>query len=300
MPKIADLARLFRSLSLRDWSGASAIAHKIAEAEARAGHHVAAKTLLGALNDTGPTSEPHITGPQVYNPLRPEFLTEVRGKRALDTVELRPAARSIINDIIREYNNRDQLIKHDLSPRNRILLHGPPGCGKSVTAKAIATELGLPLYVVRFDTLIGAYLGQTATRIHSLFHFAENNQSAIFMDEIDALALRRGSHHDIGEVHRIVISIMQQLDLVEPSGVLIAASNIPKMLDPAFVRRFDVNIALPKPTKTALHAFARKDSSRRKILLKSSLKQAVASSKTYADIERLLISEQRRIILRGL
>src|SRR5208283_5165649 len=120
---------------------------------------------------------------------------------------------------------------------NKILLHGPPGCGKSLTARAIGHELSLPVYTLRFNAIVGAFLGQTAQRLRQLFEFASTTSCVLLIDEIDALGKRRGNPMDVGELDRIVISLLQELEHSEPKGLLIAASNLARSLDEALWRR---------------------------------------------------------------
>src|ERR1041385_4434797 len=137
---------------------------------------------------------------------------------------------------------------------------GRPGCGKSAAAAALAAETKLPGFLVRFDSLIGAYLGQTALRLREVFSFAEQTPCVLLFDEVDALAKRRGSPMEVGELDRIVIAFMQELEHARGQGFVVATSNLPKALDDALWRRFDLRIAFPKPSSKALGRFAERRS----------------------------------------
>jgi len=181
--------------------------------------------------------------------------------KRLDQLELSPTVRKIFGDVIKEWNSRDKLVKHGLPRRWRLLFHGPSGCGKSAAAAALATEMKLPGFLVRFDSLIGAYLGQTALRLHELFSFAAQTPCVLLFDEVDALAKRRGSPMEVGELDRIVIAFMQELEHAHGDGFIIATSNVPKALDDALWRRFDLRILFPKPTGKELARFVEHRSS---------------------------------------
>lgn len=110
--------------------------------------------------------------------------------------------------MLHEIKNRRILEARGLKARNKILLTGPPGCGKSMTARALATELALPFFIVRLDAIIGAYLGQTANNLRELFAFATDTPCVLLIDEIDALGKQRGASLDVGELDRIVIAML--------------------------------------------------------------------------------------------
>ena len=121
--------------------------------------------------------------------------------------------------VIKEMRHAAALRSKGIRRRSKMIFTGPPGCGKSLTGQAIANELRMPLYVVRFDAVIGAYLGQTAAHLRELFRFAAENACVLLFDEIDALGKRRGNPLDVGELDRIVISLMQELEALRKRGV---------------------------------------------------------------------------------
>jgi SpoVK/Ycf46/Vps4 family AAA+-type ATPase len=135
----------------------------------------------------------------------------------------------------------------------RILFYGPPGCGKTQVARLIAAELGLPLLTVRCDTLVSSLLGQTSRNLRRVFEHAENRPCVLFLDEFDALAKSRSDEREIGELQRVVIALLQNIDALSPETVLIAATNHHELLDRAVWRRFAWHIPLALPD-TALRA----------------------------------------------
>lgn len=129
----------------------------------------------------------------------------------------------------------------------RILFYGPPGCGKTQVARLIAAELGLPLLTVRCDTLVSSLLGQTSRNLRRVFEHAENRPCVLFLDEFDALAKSRSDVREIGELQRVVIALLQNIDALSPETVLIAATNHEELLDRAVWRRFAWHVPLALP-----------------------------------------------------
>jgi ATP-dependent 26S proteasome regulatory subunit len=129
----------------------------------------------------------------------------------------------------------------------RMLLYGAPGTGKTQTARWIASELGLPLLTARCDTLVSSLLGQTSKNLRRIFDYVEQRPCVLFLDEFDALASARGNDRDIGELQRVVIALLQNIDALSENTILLAASNHEKLLDPAVWRRFPFQLPLPLP-----------------------------------------------------
>jgi SpoVK/Ycf46/Vps4 family AAA+-type ATPase len=215
-------------------------------------------------------------------------------------VYLRKDARNRLEEVVKEFKNKQRLSSLGIQRRSKLILHGPPGCGKSLAAQALANELKLPLFVVRFDSIIGAYLGQTATHLRQLFQFAEVNQCVLLFDEIDALGKRRGSPTDVGELDRIVIALMQELELSILQGFVIATSNIPGSLDPALWRRFDLAVHFPGPSKDEILRFTRAKARSFGLSLTTTVLERVSAVKNYAEVERAIEDEARRVALRSL
>ena len=151
--------------------------------------------------------------------------------------------------IEKEFAARARLATHGLEPRRRILLHGPPGCGKSLGAERLSWATGLPMHKIRFDTLISSYFGESAANLHRVFEAAEQRPCALFLDECDTIARSRVEGNDVGEVPRIVNMLLQMLEDFRGDGLVIAATNIEDALDHAMFRRFDEVIEVPRPGK---------------------------------------------------
>jgi len=210
---------------------------------------------------------------------------------------LRPAHKTALEALIKETRHGAYLSSKGIRRRSKLLFVGPPGCGKSFTAQAIANELALPHYTVRFDAVIGAYLGQTATHLRELFRFASNNSCVLLFDEIDALGKQRGNPLDVGELDRIVIALMQELEFSETRGIVIATSNLPENLDRALWRRFDLILHFPRPTTNELLAYVKKISGKFCLKRDVGALKHLPAARTYADAEKLVEAEARRIAL---
>lgn len=149
--------------------------------------------------------------------------------------------------IEREYAARERLLSFGLRPRKTILLYGPPGCGKSLGAKRLAWNTGLPLIKVQFDALISSYFGESAINLRSVFDAASARSCVLLLDECDFIAKSRTNQRDIGEVSRIVNSLLQLMEDYDAPGLLVATTNIESSLDPAIFRRFDEVFQVPPP-----------------------------------------------------
>ena len=157
--------------------------------------------------------------------------------------------------IEREYAARDRLAHHGFSYKQKILLYGLPGCGKTMSAERLAWNTGLPLLKVRFDVMVSSYLGETASNLREIFEVAAKTPCLLFLDECDSLAKSREDNNEVGEMKRVVNTFLQILDEYSASsGLLVAATNLNKSLDMALWRRFDDAIEVPMPTKIELAA----------------------------------------------
>ncbi|MBA3935825.1 MAG: ATP-binding protein [Planctomycetes bacterium] len=147
-----------------------------------------------------------------------------------------------------EYTRRDELAKFGLRPRRRILLHGPPGCGKTLGAERLAHNLGLQLYKVHFDAVVSSYLGETATNLRKIFDACRTGSRLLLLDECDTIASSRtGDRQDVGEMARTVNALLDLVESFDGPGLLVATTNLYSRLDHAIFRRFDDIIEIPKP-----------------------------------------------------
>lgn len=149
--------------------------------------------------------------------------------------------------VVEEQRHRERLARHGLAPRRKFLLVGPPGTGKTMTAAALAGELGNPLFTILLDGIITKFLGETAAKLRLVFDAMQSARGVYFFDEFDALASKRAFGNDVGEARRMLNSMLQFLDEDRSDGLILAATNHPELLDPAIFRRFDgvIEYSLP-------------------------------------------------------
>ncbi len=160
---------------------------------------------------------------------------------------------------IKEQRFFSKLKEHGLSPRRKLLLVGPPGTGKTMTAGALAGELGIPLFLVRLDSLITKYMGETAAKLRQVFDSIANVRGIYFFDEFDAIGSQRGNLNDVGEIRRVLNSFLQMIEQDSSNSVIIAATNHPDILDYALFRRFDdvIQYGMPNQEQIVLMLKAR-------------------------------------------
>lgn len=269
-------------------------ARRIAQAEAERGNHGASRDLLGSLNGYAKPGNAGHSHPVAQSVTAQQCVSFLQTSATLDSLELPVALREEITELSDEWKHRAELRAQGIPRRWRLLFHGPPGCGKSATAAALGALVGLPVYLVRFDALIGAYLGQTALRLREVFRFAAENPCVLLFDEVDALAKRRGTPMEVGEIDRVVIAFMQELEHASPEGFIIATCNLPRALDDALWRRFDLPVNFPKPTAKQLTAFARKRCKKLGLAPSKKLPLLAAKAANYARAEQLIADEARR------
>ncbi len=169
------------------------------------------------------------------------------GTRTADLV-LEESVREQLLRVISEQRQQDRLREQGFHPLRRVLLLGPPGTGKTMSAKALAGELRLPLFIIRLDGVITKFMGETAAKLRLVFDALIETRGVYLFDEVDALGGERARSNDVGEIRRVLNSFLQFLEQDEPESLLIAATNHPELLDQAMFRRFDAVIEYPLPS----------------------------------------------------
>ncbi|SNS88462.1 AAA family ATPase [Sphingopyxis indica] len=219
-------------------------------------HHIVADRLqraLSAVPITPPalsTSQPH-TAPNHGR----DTILELEPRIQLDDLMLPLPARESGRQLVEEHSRADVLRAHGYEPRHRILLSGPPGNGKTSFAEGVAEALALPFFVVRYDALIGSYLGETNARLRRLFDYVRTQPVVLFFDEFDAIGKERGDTHETGEIKRVVSFLLQQLDQLPSYVLVIAATNHSELLDSAVWRRFQMRLSFPSPDRKMIATF---------------------------------------------
>ena len=248
------LKRLVRAIGEESIEDLRRLTQKIIDAERKLGHPKLAAELSKILL----TSSPRSTAASRQGTLSElpssrrshESLVSLRARETLEHyMVLPPEVESRFARIEGEYAAKERLSKYGLLPRKRVLLFGPPGCGKSLGAQRLAWNTCLPLMKVRFDALISSYFGESASNLRAIFDAAKARPCVLLLDECDFIARSRGNSRDIGEASRIVNTLLQQMDEYDAPGILVATTNVESSLDAAIFRRFDDVFLVPPPRR---------------------------------------------------
>jgi SpoVK/Ycf46/Vps4 family AAA+-type ATPase len=220
-------------------------------------HKIFADRILAQLRNGGNGRGTALGLPQIRGAASPLVAELVPTRRIEDLVLPREVERAV-RELVEEQHRADLLRSHNLEPRNRILLAGPPGNGKTALAEGIAEALNVPMLVVRYEAVIGSYLGETTQRIGQVFEHARGRQCVLFFDEFDVVGKERGDIHETGEIKRVVSSLLLQVDALPNYVVVVTASNHPELLDRAVWRRFQIRLELPMPEQGQIEEWFRR------------------------------------------
>lgn len=254
-----QLKALVKSHADRDDSQFYSVAIQVAAKAARAGQSKFAQELRDMVDDLRKKTDASSRIASVVPVFQPRG--ELASLLSISYPDVRIADLTLSSDVenrlrhvLVEQHQREMLAQHGLSPVRRVLLVGPPGTGKTSTAKVIAGELGLPLFSIRLDAIITKFMGETAAKLRLIFDALVATRGVYFFDEIDALAGDRSAANDVGEIRRILNSFLQFLEEDTSESVVVAATNHPQLLDSAVFRRFDTVISFPIPTSGMIPA----------------------------------------------
>ena len=217
-------------------------------------HHILADRLHRALSAV-PVTPPALTTSLNVAGTGKEAIIEIQPRTRFEDLLLPFPVQENGRQLVEEHIRADVLRAHGYEPRHRILLSGPPGNGKTSFAEALAEALALPFFVVRYDALIGSYLGETNARLRKLFDYVRTQPSVLFFDEFDAIGKERGDTHETGEIKRVVSFLLMQLDQLPSYVVVVAATNHAELLDRAVWRRFQIRLSLPAPDRKHVEVF---------------------------------------------
>lgn len=294
------LCDLIKSGLMHDDSNFRKAAEAICAEERSKQHVILAQKIDELLSKTSSRMRPRETGPISITSNNIQLFQEKVPQKRLDNLQLPDIVTISCKELIEEQLRADILRSHGIEPRNKVLLMGPPGNGKTSLAEAIAESLMVPLLTVKYESIVGAYLGETASRLSKLFEYVKTRQCVLFFDEFETLGKERGDQHETGEIKRVVSSLLLQIDALPSYVVIIAATNHDALLDKAVWRRFQLKLELPKPTRKNLEIWFSKFEKRMNFDfgLESSTLAKKLFGKSYSEAEEFALAVYRQYILR--
>lgn len=264
MAKSDFLVSLVKAAVSGDRAKGKTVAEALIADERAKNHHMLAEKLQRIIT----TVEVSVSPPPPLSPITSfsrsferdgkDIVSEINPSIRLEDLILPLPVRKEAEQLLEEHFRSNVLRAHGYEPRHRILLSGPPGNGKTSFAEAIAEGLGLSLYIVRYDVLVGSYLGETNTRLRNLFDYIRSRPCVLFFDEFDAIGKERGDIHESGEIKRVVSFLLMQFDTLPSYVITIAATNHAELLDRAVWRRFQMRLGFPTPTDEWIAEFIQK------------------------------------------
>lgn len=246
MATAEQLKSLIRSHFGNDTQRFYTIALQVAAHEAKMGHASVAHDIRNLVD-----MEKKKSGPKIINfpkDLKGLVLTE-KSKTSKETLVIGKDLKERIDQLIHEYYQQDKLKSFGLSHRRKILLIGPPGTGKTMTAKVIAHELNINLHTIQVDRLVTKFMGETSAKLRQIFDLMAEEHGVYLFDEFDAIGGERTRDNDVGEMRRVLNAFLQFIEQDTSDSIVIAATNNPGLLDHALFRRFDDVLYYKNPTE---------------------------------------------------
>lgn len=273
----------------------TALVEAIIAEERNAQHHLVADRLAELITTVGSS------GLGRDDSARPvaDLLHEIVPRRRLSDLQLAPGVAAAAAELVEEHRRSELLRSHGIEPRNRILLDGPPGNGKTSLAEAIAAESMLPFYVVRYEGIVSSFLGETAGRLDHVFEFARTRRCVLFFDEFDTIAKERGDAHETGEIKRVVSTLLLQIDRLPSHVIVVAATNHGELLDRAAWRRFQLRLSMGAPSREQATEFLQRLSARLggELGLAPRTLADKLHGASYSELEGFALDVRRRYVL---
>jgi hypothetical protein len=214
---------------------------------------------------------------------------------------LAPGVREALEQIVEERGHRDRLLRAGLAPSRAALFVGPPGVGKTMAAGWIAQRLGVPLAILDLSSVMSSLLGKTGINLRHAFDYAKQSECVLLLDELDAIAKRRGDDSDVGELKRLVTVLLQQIDdWPSSAGLTLGATNHPDLLDPAVWRRFDISVAFDAPDITLRTAAIERFSEGTLSPAAVAAMAASSDGASFSDLESRILRLRRNAVIHGM
>lgn len=292
MAAAEQIKSLIKSFSDGDDARFYATAMQIAASEARKGKTDFANELKKLIRDSKLKNEVGSIKTLPVNNAQKELndlLELTRPEDKLKDMVLDKHLTRSIQRILDEQSQIEKLRQHNLFPRKKLLLTGPPGCGKTMTAKVIANELGIPLFVIRLDGLISRYMGESIAKLRLVFDTMKEFRAVYLFDEFDSIGTTRGQGNDVGEIKRILNSFLLNIEKDDSNSLIIAATNLPSELDQALFRRFDDIISYPLPTNSQIFNYYKRELPKASFLDDNAILELseLSSGLNFSDLSRI-------------
>lgn len=259
-----QIKSLIKSFGDGDDARFFASAMQIAASEARQGHNNIAQELKSIIEAARKNrSSVQFQSGKIVNmaPTRRDLneLIEVLNPRVtLGDMVLEDEIANKLTKLVFEQKNWEILRQHNLFPIRKLLLTGPPGTGKTMTAQVIAGELGIPVFIIRLDGLLSKYMGESIGKLRAIFDLMPSQRAVYLFDEFDSIGSQRNVGHDVGEIKRVLNSFLINIEKDNSNSIIVAATNLPESLDKALFRRFDEIINYPLPSDVEIAAAIKK------------------------------------------
>ena len=298
------LRQLIKAGATGDVAAFRRVSEVIIEEERQKQHHLLANDLEHILygDHAIQTSRVPAAPPVPVDKERGLPLLDIRQpSRSLDEIVLPESSSDAVEEILEENRRADVLRTYGMKAISKVIFFVPPGCGKTLAAEVVACELDMPLAIVRLDTLVSSYLGETAANLRQIFDFISQYPMVVLFDEFDAIGKERGDSGDHGELRRVVNAVLQMMDAYQGKSLILAATNHEHILDSAIWRRFDDAIEFPLPDKHQLSELMKLKlrGIRRQFELEDDEVLSLFLGKSGADLERIVRRAIKRMILRS-
>lgn len=305
MAAAEQIKSLIKSFSEGDDSRFYATAVQIAAAEARKGHQDLAEELKKLIQDSKKSKINERTLKRLpVNAAQKELNDLLEFSRPDDKLKdmvLSIKLKKIIQRILDEQRQIEKLRQHNLFPRKKILLTGPPGCGKTMTARVISNELSIPLFVIRLDGLISRYMGESIAKLRLVFDTMKEFRAVYLFDEFDSIGTTRSQGNEVGEIKRVLNSFLLQIEKDDSNSLIIAATNMPENLDEALFRRFDDIINYPLPSEEQIFKYYKRELLKNELISENILIELSKKSigLNFSDLEKICQDFLKNIIVYG-
>lgn len=299
-----QIKSLIKSFGDGDENSFFSTALQIAATEARQGHTTFAQELKGLIDRARKERSLDVIQNKaiplnVHKRDLQELIEVFQPKINLNNMVLDDATKASIDKILNEQEKWQILKQHNLEPKRKLLLTGPPGTGKTMTAQAIAGELGLSVYIIRLDGLISKYLGESIAKLRLIFDAMVDHRAVYLFDEFDSIGAHRNQQHDVGEIKRVLNSFLINIEKDTSNSIIIAATNLPESLDVALFRRFDDILKYPLPDLEHISAIIKKRTNKFKFDKKVDYRSLAKISEglNYSEIVKAVEETVKEMIL---